>query len=112
MSAALLARAEPRHTAISAGTSPADQIHPVVIDVMLELGIDLTNARPKVLTAEMAALADVIVTMGCGDGCPVIPGIRYVDWNLPDPKDMPLSEARRLRDEIDRRVATLIRDLQ
>ena len=112
MSAALLSRkAAGHHTALSAGTVPADDIHPEVIDVMREVGIDLSGFQPKLLIRELAQRADVVVTMGCGDQCPYIPGKRYIDWDLPDPKGRPLSEVRSIRDEIQRRVTALVAEL-
>jgi arsenate reductase (thioredoxin) len=95
MSQALFERvANGRHTALSAGTTPAEQVHPEVVEVMRELGVDLSDRRPQLLTRELAERADVVVTMGCGDACPYIPGKRYVDWDLPDPKGRPLEEGR------------------
>ena len=83
ISQALFERAaQGRHTAASAGTSPAERVHPQVVEVMRELGLDLADRRPQALTRELAERADVVVTMGCGDACPIIPGKRYVDWNL------------------------------
>ena len=112
MSQALFERAAGgRHTAASAGTTPADAIHPEVIAVMLELGIDLAGRTPQKLTRELAEQADVVVTMGCGDECPFIPGKRYVDWDLPDPKGRPLAEVRATRDEIGRRATALVEEL-
>ena len=112
MSQALFERATGgRHHALSAGTTPAEHVHPEVIEVMRELGIDLSDRRPQLLTRELAERADLIVTMGCGDECPYIPGKRYVDWDLPDPKGRPLDEVRATRDEIGRRVGTLIDEL-
>ena len=112
MSAALFERASGGdHEADSAGTQPAEQVHPEVVEVMRELGIDLSDRRPQALTREAAARADVVVTMGCGDECPYIPGKRYVDWDLPDPKGMAPAEVRSVRDEIARRVNELARDL-
>jgi arsenate reductase (thioredoxin) len=108
MSAALLEReAAGRHTALSAGTTPAEGVHPEVVEVMRELGIDLSERRPQLLTRELAEQADLVVTMGCGDQCPYIPGKRYLDWDLPDPKDHPIEEVRATRDEIARRVRAL-----
>ena len=90
MSQALFERAaDGRHTALSAGTTPAEHVHPEVVEVMRELGIDLADRRPQLLTRELAEQADVVVTMGCGDACPYIPGKRYIDWDLPDPKGRP-----------------------
>jgi arsenate reductase len=112
MSAALFERAAAgRHHAESAGTTPGDRVHPEVVDVMNELGIDLSRNTPQLLTTELAEQADVVVTMGCGDACPYIPGKRYIDWNLPDPKGRPLADVRRLRDDIERRVAELAHEL-
>jgi arsenate reductase len=112
MSQALFERvAVGRHTAGSAGTAPAEQVHPEVVEVMRELGIDLCGRRPQSLTPELAAQADVLVTMGCGDECPYIPGKRYIDWELPDPKGGPKAEVRATRDEIARRVEELVAQL-
>ena len=112
MSAGLFDRdAGGRHTALSAGTTPGERVHPEVVEVMRELGIDLAGRRPQRLTPELAEQADVIVTMGCGDECPYIPGKRYLDWDLPDPKERPLDEVRTTRDEIAGRVRTLVAEL-
>ena len=112
MSAALFERAaEGRHEASSAGTTPAEQVHPEVVEAMRELGVDLAGRTPRKLTRELAEQADVVVTMGCGDECPYIPGKRYLDWDLPDPKGRPLEEVRATRDEIARRVAGLVAQL-
>jgi arsenate reductase len=112
MSQALFERAvEGRHRALSAGTTPAEHVHPEVIEAMRELGVDLADRRPQLLTRELAEQADLIVTMGCGDQCPYIPGKRYLDWELPDPKGRPLAEVRATRDEIDRRVRALSDEL-
>jgi protein-tyrosine-phosphatase len=100
-----------RHTAASAGTTPARRVHPEVITVMRELGIDLADRTPRLLTREVAEQADVVVTMGCGDECPHVPGRRYVDWELPDPKGRPIGEVRATRDEIQARVTELVRQL-
>jgi protein-tyrosine-phosphatase len=100
------------HEARSAGTTPGTQVHPEVVDAMRELGIDVSGRRPQRLTDELAQWADVIVTMGCGDECPFIPGKRYVDWDLPDPQGRPLEEVRRIRDDIARRVAALRSELR
>jgi protein-tyrosine-phosphatase len=108
MSAALFERAAAgRHHAESAGTTPGERVHPEVVDAMNELGIDLSGNQPQLLTTELAERADVLVTMGCGDACPYIPGKRYIDWNLPDPKGRPIADVRRLRDDIERRVVEL-----
>jgi arsenate reductase len=112
MSQALFERAaEGRHLALSAGTTPAERVHPEVVEVMRELGIDLAGRTPRALTRELAERADLVVTMGCGDECPYIPGKRYLDWDLPDPKGRPLDEVRATRDEIARRVEGLVREL-
>jgi arsenate reductase len=112
MSQALFERAaEGRHRGLSAGTTPADRVHPEVVEVMSELGIDLAEREPRLLTRELAEQADVVVTMGCGDECPYIPGRRYLDWDLKDPKDRPLDEVRATRDDIDRRVRELVEEL-
>jgi arsenate reductase len=114
MSRALFDRAAAgRHHALSAGSvaDPAGHVHPAVVEVMREVGIDLTDVQPVRLTPELAEPADVVVTMGCGDTCPYIPGKRYIDWDLPDPKDRPLAAVRATRDEIARRVATLLTEL-
>jgi arsenate reductase len=91
----------------SAGTTPADAVHPEVVAAMQELGIDLAGRKPHGLTDEDARWADIVVTMGCGDACPVLPGKRYVDWDLADPANRPLDEVRRIRDEIAARVEEL-----
>jgi arsenate reductase len=109
MSAALFERTGNR--ALSAGTTPGDRVHPAVVEVMRELGIDLAGRKPQRLTTDLAEEADVVVTMGCGDECPYIPGKRYVDWDLPDPKGLPADEVRAIRDDIARRVERLAREL-
>src|SRR5215210_7465377 len=112
MSEALFGQAaEGRHTASSAGTTPADSVHPEVAEVMRELGIDLAGRRPRKLSREAAEAADVVVTMGCGDECPYIPGKRYLDWDLPDPKGRPVDEVRATRDDIAARVEDLVAEL-
>ena len=112
MSAALFeGAADGRHQALSAGTTPADHVHPEVVQVMRELGIDLSDRVPRRLTREMAEQADVVVTMGCGDECPYIPGKRYIDWDLPDPAGRPLHEVRAIRDDIARRARDLVTEL-
>jgi arsenate reductase len=112
MSQALFAEAAGgRHQAASAGTTPAGQVHPEVVEVMRELGIDLSDRRPQRLTTELAQWADVVVTMGCGDQCPYVPGRRYLDWELADPRGRPIEEVRATRDEIRRRVDGLVREL-
>jgi len=112
MSQALFERvAGGRHQAQSAGTEPAERVHPEVVEVMAERGIDLSRKQPRKLAREQAEWADVVVTMGCGDECPYIPGKRYIDWDLPDPKGRPLDAVRRLRDEIAQRVDALAAEL-
>ena len=113
MSAALFDRAaRGRHRALSAGTTPADRVHPEVVAAMAELGVDVSDRTPQLLTRELAEQADVVVTMGCGDQCPFIPGKRYVDWDLPDPADQPIEQVREIRDEIAQRVHSLLTELQ
>ena len=112
MSQALFERAASgHHEARSAGTEPAQRVHPVVVTVMREEGIDVSRRVPRLLTDELARWADVVVTMGCGDACPVIPGKRYIDWDLRDPKDLPLDDVRAIRDDIKTRVDELVKDL-
>jgi protein-tyrosine-phosphatase len=114
MAAALFERAAGgRHRALSAGSvaDPGGRVHPEVVEVMRELGVELAGRRPRRLTHELAAQADVVVTMGCGDACPYLPGKRYVDWELADPKGRPLDEVRATRDEIARRVRELVGEL-
>ena len=112
MSEALFERkAGGRHQAESAGTTPAEHVHPEVVEAMRELGIDLADRTPKLLTREAAEHTDVVVTMGCGDECPYIPGKRYLDWDLEDPTGRPLDEVRRTRDEIAARVSALVEEL-
>ncbi|TMC43729.1 MAG: arsenate reductase ArsC [Chloroflexi bacterium] len=108
MSQALFERVvQGRHESRSAGTRPAEAVHPVVLDAMQEVGIDVSQHRPQKLTDDLARWADVVVTMGCGDECPYIPGKRYIDWDLADPAGKPLAEVRKTRDEIGRRVSDL-----
>jgi arsenate reductase (thioredoxin) len=112
ISEALFSRAAGgRHEARSAGTAPGRHVHPEVVEAMAELGIDLSARQPKKLTRADAEWADVVITMGCGDECPYIPGKRYVDWDLPDPKGQPLDAVLATRDEIGRRVEALLADL-
>jgi protein-tyrosine-phosphatase len=114
MSAALFERAaNGRHRAVSAGSEadPDGHVHPEVVEVMRELGIDVADRRPQRLTTDLAQQADVVVTMGCGDACPFIPGKRYIDWELPDPKGRPVEEVRATRDEITARVNELVAQL-
>lgn len=112
MSRALFERAAGgRHQAASAGTTPADRLHPEVVAVMAEIGIDISSRVPALLTPELAAWADLVVTMGCGDACPYIPGKRYVDWDLPDPKGQPLERVREIRDQIGAQIEALVGEL-
>ena len=112
MSEALFERAaDGSHEAASAGTNPGERVHDEVVAVMREIGIDLSERTPRLLTQDLVEWADVVVTMGCGDACPSIPGKRYVDWELPDPKDLPQDDVRRLRDEIDQLVRALEAEL-
>ena len=113
MSQALFTRAAGgKHEARSAGTTPAQRVHPSVVDAMNEIGIDLSEKVPTLLTMDLAKWADVVVTMGCGDACPVIPGKRYIDWDLPDPKDLPLEKVRELRNDIEMRTGDLVSNLK
>lgn len=114
ISQALFQRAaESRHEARSAGSEadPAGRVHREVLTVMNELGIDLADRRPHRLDQADGEWADVVVTMGCGDACPYVPGKRYIDWDLPDPKGRPLDDVRATRDEIERRVRVLLAEL-
>ena len=112
MSQALFDRAAGgRHTAASAGTQPGERVHPQVVEAMRELDIDLGGRSPQALTRELAERADVVVTMGCGDECPYIPGRRYIDWELEDPAGLPVEQVRAIRDDIDRRVRELVSEL-
>jgi arsenate reductase (thioredoxin) len=95
----------------SAGTEPIDRIHPAVVETMREVGIDVAERRPRRLEDGSVREADVVITMGCGDACPVYPGKRYEDWDLPDPSGKPLEEVRAIRDEIERRVRGLLATL-
>ena len=95
--------------AVSAGTAPADRVHPEVVDAMREVGIDLSTAKPQKLTLELAQQADLLVTMGCGDQCPYVPGLPIEDWQLEDPKGKPIERVREIRDDIKRRVEILLR---
>jgi arsenate reductase (thioredoxin) len=114
MSAALFERAAGgRHRALSAGSEadPGGRVHPPVVEVMRELGIELADRKPRRLTRELAEQADVVVTMGCGDACPFIPGKRYVEWELEDPKGRAVDDVRATRDDIARRVQALVAEL-
>lgn len=99
------------HEARSAGTTPADHVHAAVVDVMREEGIDLSDRKPQLLTADLAQWADIVITMGCGDACPVVPGKRYEDWDLPDPSGLSLARVREIRDDISSRVGLLLESL-
>lgn len=111
MSAALFNRLADSTTAraISAGTQPAEHVHPVVVDAMKEIGIDLSSAKPQKLTSELAQGADMLITMGCGEECPYVPGLRREDWPLPDPKGQGIETVRQTRDEISKRVLELLK---
>ncbi len=95
----------------SAGSAPGDRINPVAVQAMAEVGIDITAEEPKLLTTEAVQDSDVVITMGCGDTCPIFPGKRYEDWDLTDPAGRPIEEVRPIRDEIEQRVATLLTEL-
>lgn len=111
MSAAFLnALADPKKaTAISAGTEPAERVHPEVVDAMREIGIDVSAAKPTLLTQDLAKGASLLVTMGCGESCPYAPGLEIMDWDLPDPKGQPVERVRAIRDDIRARVGALVR---
>jgi arsenate reductase len=113
MAAALFEAIAPpaRMRAVSAGTRPADRVHPEVVEAMREVGIDLAGARPRLLTPELAGEATLLVTMGCGEECPVVPGVPREDWPLPDPKGESPARVREIRDEIARRVRALVERL-
>jgi arsenate reductase len=112
MAAALLDHhAHGRVVVRSAGSTPADEINPSVVEAMTEIGLDLSKEYPKPLTTEAVQDSDVVVTMGCGDACPVFPGKRYLDWELDDPAGRSVDEVRGIRDEIDRRVRGLLSEL-
>jgi protein-tyrosine-phosphatase len=112
MAAALLAHhAQGRVAVRSAGSAPADEINPAVRSVMAELGIDLSREVPKRLTTDAVEASDVVITMGCGDTCPVFAGKRYLDWQVPDPAGLSVEEVRPIRDEIDGRVRELLAEL-
>lgn len=97
---------------LSAGSDPAERVNPVVVRAMAELGIDLARERPKLLSDEAVEQADAVVTMGCGDACPIYPGKRYLDWDLEDPAGEPLEAVRRIRDDIRARVVALLEELE
>jgi len=112
MAAALLHHhGQGRVTVRSAGSAPADSINPAVVQAMADLGLDLSHEFPKPLTDDAVRAADVVITMGCGDACPIFPGKRYLDWELPDPAGKTVDEVRPIRDEIDRRVRALLAEL-
>jgi len=112
MAAGLLAKyAGPRIVVRSAGSTPADEVNPAVVEVMREVDVDVSHEFPKALTDEAVEASDVVITMGCGDACPVFPGKRYLDWELPDPSGLPVEAVRPIRDEIDARVRALAEDL-
>ena len=112
MAAALLERkAEDRVRVLSAGSEPADELNPAVVEAMGELGIDISDERPKKLEDGMVRTSDVVITMGCGDACPIYPGKRYEDWELADPAGKDLETVRRIRDEIEARVDALLSSL-
>ena len=112
MSDALFQRAaNGRFESRSAGTRPAEHVHPVVADAMREIGIDIAGNRPQKLTDDLAEWADVVVTMGCGDACPIFPGKRYENWELPDPAGQAVDAVRPIRDDIEERVRRLLTEL-
>jgi arsenate reductase (thioredoxin) len=112
MAAALLHReAAGRVRVASAGSQPADELNPSVVKAMAEIGLDISREFPKRLTSDQVEAADVVITMGCGDACPVYPGKRYVDWDLPDPAGLPVEQVRPIRDEILQRVTALVAEL-
>ena len=112
MAAALLDHeAAGRVRVTSAGSAPASEINPAVVQAMAEVGLDLSRELPKPLTGDQVQAADLVITMGCGDACPVYPGKRYLDWDLPDPAGLPLDQVRPIRDDIQRRVRRLLTEL-
>ena len=112
MAAALLDHAAAGRVRVSsAGSQPASQLNPAVVQAMAEIGLDISREYPKPLTGDKVKAADVVITMGCGDACPVYPGKRYLDWDLPDPAGLPLDAVRPIRDAIGDRVQALVRDL-
>ena len=106
--AAAFASRYPNVRAVSAGTEPAERVHPEVVDVMREVGIELAAARPQKLTPELAQQADLLITMGCGDACPVVPGVHRGDWPLADPNGQPVERVREIRDDIRKRVEAFL----
>jgi len=112
MAAALLDHAAAGRVRVtSAGTQPADQLNPAVVQAMAEIGLDISREVPKPLTTGTVQAADIVITMGCGDACPVYPGQRYLDWDLPDPAGLTVEQVRPIRDEISARVRKLISEL-
>jgi protein-tyrosine-phosphatase len=112
MAAGLLAKhARGRIVVRSAGSAPADHVNPAVVEAMAEVGVDLSQEHPKPLTDDSVRASDVVITMGCGDACPVYPGKRYLDWELADPAGLSVDEVRPIRDEIDRRIRRLVAEL-
>jgi arsenate reductase len=112
MAAGLLsALGEGRVRVRTAGSDPADEINPAAVEAMAEVGVDLSHEHPKPVTDEFVRAADVVITMGCGDACPIYPGKRYEDWSLEDPAGKDLATVRRIRDEIERRVRGLLAEL-
>jgi len=112
MAAGLLAKyAGSRIVVRSAGSTPADEVNPAVVEAMREVDVDVSHELPKALTDEAVGASDVVITMGCGDACPVYPGKRYLDWDLPDPSGLPVEAVRPIRDEIDARVQALAEEL-
>jgi arsenate reductase len=99
-----------RAQAVSAGTDPGRRVHPEVLEVMNEVGIELATSTPRLLTPELAKRASLLVTMGCGEACPAVPGLKTADWPLEDPKGKPLGVVRRIRDDVRARVIALLRD--
>ena len=108
MAAALLNATATRARAISAGTQPGERVHPEVVEVMREIGIDLTGVKPRFLTDDLARSAAMLITMGCGEACPFVPGLERDDWPLPDPKGQPIERVREIRDQIRRSIEQLV----
>ena len=104
-------QADGRVHVTSAGSQPADQLNPAVVQAMAEIGLDISREFPKPLTDDKVQAADVVITMGCGDACPIYPGKRYLDWDLPDPAGLPVEQVRPIRDDIGRRVQALLAEL-
>jgi arsenate reductase (thioredoxin) len=113
MAAALLDKAAAGRVRVtSAGSQPANQLNPAVVKAMAEIGLDISREFPKRLTTDKVKAADIVITMGCGDACPIYPGKRYLDWELPDPAGLTLAEVRPIRDEIQRRIRALLADIK